>query len=241
MRPMLERSRNPAHPLRAFCAVVMRDPFLIVGRGSRPEFQIQDLASLRLGVTSEVPTPWWCLQDDIRRAGLDPAVLDLVLGRSMAENAAAVLAGEIDAALVFEPFASEMEQQGCTVWYAAANRGPTAYSSLYATQSRIAERRETMRGMVRAMAETLVWVAAATPEAIAETVAQRFPELAPSLLLNALRRYKALGLWSETPVLPVAALDRLAGAMIGAGAMTHHPGYDICVDAALVEEALAAS
>lgn len=238
MRPMLERSRDPASPLRSFCAVVMRDPFLIVGRGPRPGFRIADLASLRLGVTSEVPTPWWCLQDDIRRAGLRLEALDLVHGCSMAENAEAVLAGKIDAALVFEPFASRMEAAGGAVWHAAASRGPTAYSALYATEVRIAERREAMRGMVRAMAEALAWVSAATPDDIAEAVAPRFPELLPELLTAAMRRYKSLGLWSDTPVLPAVALDRLAEAMISSGAMTHHPGFEACVDQALVAEAL---
>jgi NitT/TauT family transport system substrate-binding protein len=238
MRPMLERSRDPASPLRTFCAVVMRDPFLIVGRGPRPGFRIQDLATVRLGVTSEVPTPWWCLQDDIRRAGFRPEALDLVQGRSMAENAEAVLAGEIDAALVFEPFAGLMEERGGAVWYAAASRGPTAYSALYATEARIAERREAMRGMVRAMAETLAWVSTAEPEAIAEAVAPRFPELPADLLIRAMERYKALGLWSDTPVLPPEALDRLAAAMISSGAMARHPGFDACVDRALVDEAL---
>jgi len=238
MRPMLERSRDPASPLMSFCAVVMRDPFLLVGGAPRPDFRIADLKGLRLGVTSEVPTPWWCLQDDIRRAGLRPEEIRLVTGRTMAENAEAVIAGDIDVALLFEPFASRIEARGGAVWYAAASRGPTAYSALYATAARIADRRDAMTAMVRALAATLDWVASAPAEAIAEAVAPRFPELEPALLLSAIRRYKALGLWSDTPVLPPGALDRLAEAMISSGAMTHHPGYDACVEAGLVREAL---
>jgi NitT/TauT family transport system substrate-binding protein len=241
MRPMLERSRDPASPLRSFCAVVMRDPFLLVGRGKRPDFEIKDLSSLRIGVTSEVPTPWWCLQDDIRRAGLRPEALNLIQGRSMAQNAEAVLSGEIDVALLFEPFASRMEERGGAVWYAAAGRGLTAYSALYATEPRIVERRDAMLGMVRAVAEALEWVAGATPEAIAEAISPRFADLAPPLLLSSVRRYKALDLWSATPVLPRKALDRLAQAMISSDAMTHHPGYEACVDHALVRDALGAS
>jgi NitT/TauT family transport system substrate-binding protein len=239
MRPMLEASRDPGSPLRSFGAVVMRDPFLVVGRAPRPDFRLADLRSLRLGVTSEVPTPWWCLQDDLRRAGLDPDRLDLVRGRTMAENAAAVLAGDLDAALLFEPFASRMELRGGAVWYASASRGLSAYSALYATAARIAERRPAMLGLVRALADTLAWVGTATPGEIAAAVAPRFPKLELDILTRALTRYQALGLWSATPVLPEEALDRLAGAMISAGAMTHHPGAAACVDATLAEEALA--
>jgi NitT/TauT family transport system substrate-binding protein len=241
MRPMLERSRNSANHLRTFCAVVMRDPFFLVGRGARPDFRIEDLATLRIGVTSEVPTPWWCLQDDIRRAGLQPEALNLVQGRSMAENAEAVLRGEIDVALLFEPFASQMEPRGGAVWYAAAKRGLTAYSALYAMGPRIAEQREAMLGMVRAIGEALSWVAAATPEAVAETVAPRFADFDSAILLSSIRRYKALDLWSATPVLPREALDRLAQAMISSGAMSHHPGYEACIDHALVSDALGAN
>lgn len=38
---------------------------------------------------------------------------------------------------------------------------------------------------------------------------------------------------------PPEALDRLAAAMISSGAMSHHPGFSACVDAELVETAMA--
>ena len=55
---------------------------------------------------SEVPTPWWTLQHDIRLAGLDPTALRRVTDRGMAENLAAVADGTLDVAQVFEPFVS---------------------------------------------------------------------------------------------------------------------------------------
>ena len=68
MRPMLLRSQDPACTLRSFCAVVMRDPFLLLGAAPRPGFRLEDLPGLRLGLVSEVPTPAWCLHGDIARA-----------------------------------------------------------------------------------------------------------------------------------------------------------------------------
>jgi NitT/TauT family transport system substrate-binding protein len=238
MRPMQNLSRDPEHPLRCFGAVVMKDPFLLIGRGQRPGFRIADLAGLRLGVTSEVPTPWWCLQDDIRRAGLDPAGLDLVLGRTMPENAAALLAGEIDVAMLFEPFGAALEERGAAVWYAAAQRGPTSYSAFYATRARIASRRAEFQAMIRAMADTQAWITRADPKEIAMLVAPHFPDTPPAQLHRALARYQSLGIWAETPHFPPAALDRLAHAMISSGVMTRHPGFAACVDAELEESAL---
>ena len=238
MRPMLERSRNPDSPLRSFCGVVMRDPFVLVGREHRPNFRVADLAGLRLGVTSEVPTPWWCLQHDLRRDGIELESIDVVNGRTTRENADAVLRGEIDVALLFEPFASEVEASGGSVWYAAAGRGPTAYSALSATATRIAQRRDAMVSIVCTMIEALDWVAEAEASEIARVVASRFPDVSSEVLLRSVTRYKSLSLWSDTPVLSPEALDRLADAMISAGVMERHPGYAACIDADLVREAL---
>jgi NitT/TauT family transport system substrate-binding protein len=156
----------------------------------------------------------------------------------MRENADAVLRGEIDVALLFEPFASEVEGSGGSVWYAAAGRGPTAYSALYATATRIAQRHDAMVGIVGAMIEALDWVAEAEASEIARVVAPRFSDVSSEVLLRSVTRYKSLSLWSDTPVLPPEALDRLADAMISAGVMERHPGYAACIDADLVREAL---
>jgi len=62
MRMIMMRAADPTCPLRSFCAVVMRDPFMLLGRGPNPGFSLQDLPKLRFGSVKEVPTPWWCLQ-----------------------------------------------------------------------------------------------------------------------------------------------------------------------------------
>jgi NitT/TauT family transport system substrate-binding protein len=58
MRVIRDHARDPASPLVSFGAVVMGDPFLLVGRAARPGFQLADLRQATLGVASAVPTPW---------------------------------------------------------------------------------------------------------------------------------------------------------------------------------------
>jgi NitT/TauT family transport system substrate-binding protein len=231
-------------PLVSFGAVVMGDPFVLMGRGPKPAgFALGDLTRLRLGTVSEVPTPWWCLQDDLRRIGVDPATVPATHGRSMRENADALARGEIDLAQVFEPFASELEARGvATAWHAQAARGPTSYTAFYATRERVAARREAFKGMVRAMAETLTWLYATPPAEIAATVGPRFFEgLDPALLSAGIARYRALGIWMTAPRFPQAAFDRLQAAMLGAGAIARAPGFAACVDTAIEAEALSAA
>src|SRR5690242_4290590 len=88
--------RQPDCDLACFGEAVTRDPFLLIGREPRPNFSFADLMSVRVATVSEVPTPWLCLQEDLRRAGLDPAKLDRVADRTMGENMTALRRGEVD-------------------------------------------------------------------------------------------------------------------------------------------------
>jgi len=238
MRVIREHAKGES-PLVSFGAVVMGDPFLILGRAPRPGFRVQDLAGLRLGVVSEVPTPWWCLQHDLRRAGVDPAAVQAVTGHGMGENLEAMLAGELDAAQLFEPFVSLAEARGAAVWHAQASRGLTSYTTFYATRDGLDAKRPAMRAMVRGIAAMQGWLHEAPPAEIAATVAPYFAEIERAVLEKAIARYRRLGIWARTPRFPEEAFAMLEGAMLGAGAIAGAPGFARCVDNAVVEEALA--
>ncbi len=233
MRPMLERSRDPSSRLRSFGAAVMRDPFLLLGMGKRQSFSLADLADMRVAIPSEVPTPWWCLQHDLRLAGVDPANMRGVTFMPMSEGAAALLAGTVDAALLFEPYAAALEEAGATVWYAAASRGPTAYSALYAVAPHIAARRHALEAVVRGLGDALNWLHKVDDAALAADLEPRFADLDRRHLTRAIVRYRDLNLWASSTRLPHEAVDRLAASMISAGVMTHHPGYGSCIDTTL--------
>jgi NitT/TauT family transport system substrate-binding protein len=223
----------------SFGAVVMGDPFLLVGRPARPGFTLPDLAGASLGGVSEVPTPWWCLQRDLRGAGLDPAALRTVTGRGMATNAEAVMAGTLDVAQLFEPFAAQVEARGGAVWHAQAARGPTSYTAFYAARGALDAKREAMRGMVRGLAAMQRWLHSTSAEDLAATVAPFFEDLDRPILVRAVARYRELGIWSRTPRFPRAAFEELQAAMQEAGAIPRAPGFAACVDETVVEEALA--
>jgi NitT/TauT family transport system substrate-binding protein len=90
-----------------FAEVVCRDPFSIVGQYPNPGFRLADLAQMRIATVSEVLTPWLCLQEDLRQAGIDPARFDRIADRGMAENLNTLSEGRIEAAQFFEPVVEE--------------------------------------------------------------------------------------------------------------------------------------
>ena len=237
LRVLLTHAADPASDLVCFCDVVARDPFFIIGREPRPSFAPADLLGLRFGSVSEVPTPWLCLQDDLRRAGVDPAALERTHGPTMAENAAALRVGRLDAVQLFQPYAEELLASGAGhVWYAAADRGLTAYTTLLARRSTLATRKDEMLAIVRGMYRTLRWIAATPGAEVARTLASFFPDVPQPIFAGAIDRYRSLGLYATDPVLRREGFERLAAAMVSGGALVRPIPFETCVDNTLAQQ-----
>jgi len=240
LRVLLTHARDQSSDTLCFCDVIARDPFFVIGREPRPAFRLGDLAGVRFASVAEVPTPWLCLQDDLRRAGIDPAALDRTSGPSMAENTAALRAGSIDAAQLFQPFAEELIASGVGhVWYAAADRGLTAYTALVTRRPLLDRRRDELLAMTRAMTRTLRWMADTPGREIGRAVQDFFPSVAPDILAAAIDRYRALGIFAPDPVLKRAGFDRLQAAMRSGGALDRAIPFEVCVDNSLADLAVA--
>jgi NitT/TauT family transport system substrate-binding protein len=241
LRVMLTHAQDPAAESVCFCDVIARDPFFVIGRGPRPDFHVADLVGLRFASVAEVPTPWLCLQDDLRRAGVDPVRLNRISGRTMAENAAALRAGSLDAVQLFQPHAEELIASGAGhVWHAAADRGLTAYTVLVTRRPLLDMRRDELLAMTRAMARTLRWMADTPGSDIARALADFFPSVAPDIVAAAMDRYHALKLFAADPVLQREGFDRLQAAMRSGGALDRPVAFERCVDNSLAQQALAA-
>jgi NitT/TauT family transport system substrate-binding protein len=241
IRLMKHHDENPQSPLVAFAEMVCRDPFSLVGARPNPGFRLADLAGLRFAGTTEVPTPWLCLEEDLRAAGVDPARLDRIIGRTMAENVAALGDGSLDVAQLFEPFVEEAVAGGGDVWLPASARGRTSYTVFVTTRTRLEGDPEPFRHMVRAIYKTQRWVAGQSPEALAAAIAGYFPALDQGVLGRALARYKRQGVWGGDPVLPDEGFERLRRALLGSGFLKRAVASAECVDNRLAREAVAAA
>jgi NitT/TauT family transport system substrate-binding protein len=240
MRVMQTNDRDPASDLVCFSEVVTRDPFFLIGRKPAPGFTVRDLAGKRFGIVSEVPTPWLCLQHDLRLAGVDPASLEVVSDRSMADNAAALLRGDLDVAQLFQPYVEELLDAGAHLWHAQASRGHTAYTCFYTRSTTLRARADELAAMVRAIYRTQKNVARATGEAMAVTIAPFFPAVSSARLARACRRYQDLRIWGHDPILSRAGYDRLRDSLLSGGFVRTAKGYDEAVENSFAQAAIAA-
>lgn len=234
MRVMETYQTVPGCDIVCFAEVVTRDPFLLMGREPRPAFKIADLKTATLATVSEVPTPWLCLQHDLRLAGIDPTTMKRVANQTMAENVAALTRGEVDVVQVFEPFPSLLlADKAAHIWYAAAQRGPTSYTTFYARRSLLARRHDELVRMVRAIQRTEKWVKGASGKEIAATIARYFTDLPPAILEAACTRYKVLGIWNDTPILPRQGYDRLRDGLVSGDFVSAGVPFETAVDNSL--------
>jgi NitT/TauT family transport system substrate-binding protein len=160
----------------------------------------------------------------------------------MAENAAALRAGAQDAVQLFQPYVEELVASGVGhIWYAAADRGPTAYTTLVTRRPLLQSRHDDLLRMVRAMAHTLRWIGATSGAEIAGAVAEFFPAIDRNVAAAAIERYRGLRLFATDPVLRREGFDRLQAAMLSGSALDHTVAFERCVDNSLAEQALADS
>src|SRR5258708_4058400 len=229
---------RPWSPVTACAEGVCRGPFPLVGSRPNPDFRLAELAGLRFASTAEVPTPWLCLEQDLRDAGIDPGRLDRIIGRSMAENVAALADKRLDVAQLFEPFVEMAVRGGGHVWYRASERGRTSYTVFVTDRRRLDRDPEPFARVARAIYKTQRWVAAQSPDAIAAAIADYFPALDRGVLTGALARYQGQGVWGSDPVLPEDGFNRLRRALVGSGFLKRAVPFAECVDNRLAEAAI---
>ena len=236
MRVMRDLEVNPksGSSLLCFGEVVSRDPFFLVGKSELRNFNLTALASMRLGVVSEVPTPWLCLQADLKAAGIDVAMMSdanrVIDELTMQQQVLAMKAGDLDVIQLFEPYVSEVlaERTG-RLLYAACDRGPTVYTTFICSRDGMARNQCALAALTRALREVQDWIIAHGPNELAHVVAPFFPDISDSLLLSSIRRYYDCGIWASSPGISSIGFARLTHSLKSAGFIASAADYDSCV------------
>lgn len=240
MRVMKHHDSNPGSSLVCFAEIVCRDPFSIVGRYPNAQFRLADLAAMRFATVSEVPTPWLCLQEDLRQIGVAPERLDRITDRSMADNLDALRDGHIEAAQLFEPAVEQaLAAQIGYLWHSASSRGRTTYTAFVTTSDRLVKCAEPLLRMVRAIYRTQKWIGDQAAPEIAAAIAPFFPTLDCDVLAGAIARYQAQGVWGRDPALPEHGFDRLRRGLVSSGFIRRPVAYQTCVDNGLARRVIA--
>ena len=240
MRILVMRDKNHKPEIMGFCEAITRDPFFLIGKEPNLNFNLEDLLDIRFASVSEVPTPWMCLQEDLRRASIDPSNLNRVGDRTMPENVAALKAGDADVVQLFQPFAEQILTENTGhIWYAQAPRGYCSYTSLYATKEIIETSRDDLHRMTHAIYRCQKWLHSVPSSEIASAVAEFFPDIDSEILSAAAQRYIELGVWGKDPHLPREGFERLQDSLISGGLISNRSEFEDCVDNTFADTVIA--
>jgi NitT/TauT family transport system substrate-binding protein len=227
MRVLMHHDRDPDCPLVCFGQVVGPDPFMLIGREPNCEFRFADLVGKRVGVMGEVPTPWLTLQDDLGRAGIDPESIDQGPERTMAQNVAALAAGELDVIQVMEPYASTAMGEGIGhLWHRFSVRGAIAFTTFYTTRAFVDERPEACSALVETLAASIESLYAMPGSEVAERIQSWFPDTSPQHLAAAIEGYQAAGIWMRDMSIPPIHMVRLKAALLSGGLISRDVPYE---------------
>ena len=117
--------------------------------------------------------------------------------------------------------------------------GHIAYSSFTATQRFLDSRTELVHRFTRGFYNAQKWLAANDANAVADTVAPFFPEVAPSAILGAIERYKQQGIWATAPLLREDGYNTLQDILVEAGLARSRQPYERIVRTDFAESAMA--
>lgn len=240
MRILVMRDKNHKPEILGFCEAITRDPFFLIGKEPNPNFDLKDLLDIRFASVSEVPTPWMCLQEDLRCANIDPVNLNRIGDRTMPENLAALESGDADVVQLFQPFAEQiLTKNAGHIWYAQATRGYCSYTSLYATKEIIKSRADDLHRMTRSIYRCQKWLHSVPSSEIATAVAEFFPDIDSEILSAAAQRYIELGVWGKNPHLPREGFERLQDSLISGSLISHRSEFEDCIENTFADAVIA--
>jgi NitT/TauT family transport system substrate-binding protein len=230
MRVMKAHDADAASPLVCFGEVVARDPFYLVAANRCDAATLHDLGRVRFAAVSEVPTPWLCLQHDLRERGIDPATIERASAQSMAGNFQALCEDRLDVVQLFEPYvAMAVQRRVGRILYAASMRGPTVYTTFIATRSAMRRHRHAFACMLGAVAQMQEWLGAHSAKELAGITAPYFADSECEILASSFERYRKGNIWARTPDVSREGFSRLGECLRSGGFLSRPPVYDDCV------------
>lgn len=224
-----------------FAQLTKKDGSFLVARNNTDNFSWQDLKGKTVIPGRKGGVPYMTLEYVLKKNGIDPQN-DLVLDDSIKFDlmAGAFSAGNADYVTLFEPTASNTQNQGKGYIVASVGEasGEIPYTAYFAKKSYIENNNETIQDFTNAIYKGQIWVKEHSAKEIAESIQSFFPDTDVDQLATAIQKYKDIDAWNETPVLKEEAFNRLQEVMTMAGELKKQAPYDKVVNNLYAEKSI---
>lgn len=218
---------------QVFAQMTKKDGSLLVARNKIDEFSWEDVKGKTIIPGRKGGVPFMTLQYVLRKNGINPET-DVILDDSIKFDlmAGAFASGNAEYVTLFEPTASmtEKEGKGYIVASVGEEAGDIPYTAYFAKKSYIEKNEEIIQKFTEAIYEGQKWVKEHTAKEIAEIIQSFFPDTSVEMLENAVKTYKDIEAWNETPELEEESFERLQEVMTQAGELTNKVPFEKIVN-----------
>ena len=215
--------------LKTFAQLTQKDGSFLVSREKYNDFTLDDLRGKSVIGGRKGGMPEMTLEWALRQNGIDP-VNDLEIDTSVdfAAMSGAFMGGQGDFVSLFEPNATQIENQGFGYIVASIGElgGVVPYTSYSARTSYIEENPEIIEKFTRAIQKGLDYVHNHSDEEVANAIIEFFPDTSMNDLVEVIARYRSIDAWPTTTDFKEDSFYHLQDIMKAAGELDNTVKYE---------------
>lgn len=223
---------------RIIAQLTQTDGSFLVGRTAQDDFSWENLRGSSIIGGREGGVPLMTLLHVLRKNGLEPGRdVDVITNIQFDLMGGAFAAGEGDYVTLFEPTASEFEQEGKGYVLASVGEaaGAVAYTCYMTKASTIQKNPVLVQSFLRAIRRAQSWIAQTDSAEVARVIAPAFPDADEDVLQKVVERYRSIDAWRDEPSLNEESLENLMQIMIESGELSAPVPIDSIYDPAFAQ------
>lgn len=230
----LQGSKN--YPV-IFGQLTKKDGSFLISRKEEPNFQWSDLKGKEVIGGRKGGMPAMSLEYAMKANDLLSQGASINYDVQFDLITAAFESGTGDYCTMFEPAASEFQKagKGYIVASVGAEAGDVPYTCFMATKSYISENNDKVTKFMRAVNKGIKYVMENDDELVAAALKNSFQSTSLEMLTNAVKSYKEINAFMETPVMSEAQFAHMLDILMESGTITERVAFADIIDNSIVE------
>lgn len=216
----------------SFAGLTKRDGAFLVSRDKIENFKLEDLKGKYVIGGRKGGMPEMTFEYTLKENGIDLDDLTIDTSVDFASMAGTFISGVGDFVTLFEPSATQVENQGLgyVVAYIGELGGSVPYTAYNAKKSYIEKNPEVIQKFTNAINKGLDYVWNNDEKTIATKIAKYFPDMTINELSKMIKRYKDNDAWMKDTYFTKDSFDHLQEIMIEAGELDKKVPYEDLVN-----------
>ena len=215
-----------------FAALTKRDGAFLVSREKIDNFKLEDLKGKYVIGGRKGGMPEMMFEYTLKQNGIDLKDLTIDTSIDFASMAGTFIGGLGDFVTLFEPSATQIENEGLgyVVAYIGEYGGEVPYTAYNAKKSYIEKNPKVIKGFSNAINKGLDFVWNNDEETVAKVIVEYFPDMTINELSKMIKRYKDNDAWMKNTNFTKEEFDHLQDVMIEAKELKNKVPYEDLVN-----------